>query len=62
MPRLFEAFQPGVKENGPTAGLGLGLYIVEQIVEAQGGSIEVRSKDGDGTVFTVRLPRRARAA
>jgi K+-sensing histidine kinase KdpD len=59
MPRLFEAFQRGVKENGPTAGLGLGLYIVEQIVEAQGGSIEVRSKDGDGTMFTVRLPRRA---
>jgi signal transduction histidine kinase len=37
MPRLFEAFQPGVKESGPNAGLGLGLYIVQQIVDGQGG-------------------------
>jgi K+-sensing histidine kinase KdpD len=62
MPRLFEAFQPGVKESGPNAGLGLGLYIVQQIVDGQGGSIEVRSEEGDGTTFTVRLPRRAAPA
>jgi phosphoserine phosphatase RsbU/P len=59
MPRLFKAFQPGMRESGPSAGLGLGLYIVQQIVEGQGGSIEVRSEDRDGTTFTVRLPRGA---
>jgi signal transduction histidine kinase len=60
-PRLFEAFQRGTSESGPNAGLGLGLYIVQQIVEGQGGSIEVRSEDRDGTTFTVKLPRRAAA-
>jgi signal transduction histidine kinase len=48
-----------VRESGPNAGLGLGLYIAQQIVDGQGGSIEVRSEEGNGTTFTVRLPRRA---
>ena len=62
MSRLFEAFQPGVRESGPNAGLGLGLYIAQQIVDGQGGSIAVRSEEGGGTTFTVRLPRRAATA
>jgi signal transduction histidine kinase len=37
--------------------LGLGLYIVEKIVSAHGGSIEVTSTQSAGTTFTVRLPR-----
>jgi signal transduction histidine kinase len=37
--------------------LGLGLYIAERIVIAHGGTIEVKSSEKDGTVFTVRLPR-----
>ena len=37
--------------------LGLGLYIVEKIVSAHGGSIEVTSTRADGTTFMVRLPR-----
>ena len=37
--------------------LGLGLWIVRQIVEAQGGSIAVRSEPGVETVFVVELPR-----
>jgi signal transduction histidine kinase len=36
--------------------LGLGLYIVREIVTAHGGSISVRSTDADGTVFTLHLP------
>ena len=55
VPHLFEAFRRG-GENAPE-GLGLGLYIVEQLVEAHGGAIEVRSTEAEGTSFTIRLPR-----
>lgn len=39
-----------------THGTGLGLYIARQIVETQRGQIEVQSRPGEGTSFTVRLP------
>jgi len=59
MPRLFEPFHSS-KEHRPRAdGLGLGLYIVKQIAHAHGGTIDVRSGEGDGTTFQVRLPRGA---
>ena len=38
--------------------LGLGLYIVDKIVEAHGGSIDLQSTKEQGTTFTVRLPRK----
>jgi signal transduction histidine kinase len=41
--------------------LGLGLYIVDKIVRAHGGSITVESSATRGTTFTVHLPRRAPA-
>jgi K+-sensing histidine kinase KdpD len=44
--------------GGPTGNLGLGLYIAERIVHAQGGRIEVESAEAKGTTFTVHLPRR----
>jgi PAS domain S-box-containing protein len=60
LPRLFQPFERGVSEEpGSRAGLGLGLYIVRQIVDAHGGKVDVRSAPGDGTTFTLRWPRGA---
>jgi len=41
--------------------LGLGLFITREIVQAHGGEIQVSSSEKDGTVFTVRIPRRKSA-
>jgi len=65
IPFLFEAFRKGrsapvIKSQAP--GLGLGLFIAQQIARAHGGVITVRSSERDGTVFRVCLPRDAIAA
>jgi PAS domain S-box-containing protein len=61
LPHVFEPFQRGAADGGrPAAGLGLGLYIASQIVEAHDGSISVRSDERDGTTFTVLWPRERR--
>ncbi len=59
MPVLFEPFcrGPVLRDPSHARGLGLGLYIVRQVVDAHGGSIDVDSTDERGTTFTVRLPR-----
>ena len=44
------------QNGGSETSLGLGLYIVREIVTAHGGTITVSSNDSDGTVFTVHLP------
>lgn len=59
MPVLFEPFRRGLSEEGSPGGLGLGLYIVQQIVQAHGGTIDVASTAQEGTTFSVRLPRAA---
>jgi signal transduction histidine kinase len=56
LPRLFGRFERAVSDRH-YGGLGLGLYISRQIVDAMGGRIEVESRPGVGSVFTVRLPR-----
>jgi signal transduction histidine kinase len=53
--RIFERFSR-VVERRDYAGLGLGLWIVRQIVLAHGGEISVRSAPGQGAEFTVSLP------
>ncbi|WP_263143966.1 hybrid sensor histidine kinase/response regulator [Pseudomonas sp. RIT-PI-AD] len=53
--RIFQQFERGVG-NDAVAGLGLGLYISEQIVKAHGGSITVQSAPGEGSLFCVHLP------
>ena len=52
--RLFEPF---ARAPGAAPGLGLGLYITREIVEAHGGRIEMSTARGEGTAFTVHLPR-----
>lgn len=53
--RIFERFERA-SEGHKRASLGLGLYIVRSMVEAHGGSVEVRSEAGKGATFTVRIP------
>lgn len=53
--RIFERFER-LADNTNVAGLGLGLFISRQIVEAHGGFISVSSKESEGAVFTVLLP------
>ncbi|WP_163781897.1 ATP-binding protein [Myxococcus vastator] len=57
MARLFGKFERAVSERH-YGGLGLGLFITRQIVEAMGGSITVRSAQGKGSTFILRLPTR----
>ncbi len=53
--RIFEQFER-ITGNDGTGGLGLGLYITRQLVEAHGGLIAVQSREGEGAVFQVTLP------
>jgi two-component system sensor histidine kinase/response regulator len=52
--RLFEPFRRG---GASREGMGLGLYIVSEVVRAHGGTVGVTSTAADGTTFTVGLPR-----
>ena len=58
MPRIFDRFYRVDKMRSRAAGgTGLGLSIAADTARRRGGSIEVRAREGGGTVFTVRLPR-----
>ncbi|MFL5347632.1 MAG: ATP-binding protein [Hyalangium sp.] len=59
LPHLFDPFRRASSEGG---GLGLGLYIVEQVVKGHGGRIAVTSTAESGTTFRVTLPRQGSAA
>lgn len=58
LPVLFEPFRRGVPGDRSPRGLGLGLYIVQQVVLAHDGTVDVASTAQEGTTFTVRLPRK----
>ena len=59
---LFDPFHGADRSAGRSDGLGLGLYIAQQIALAHGGQIQVSSTEPGGTVASVLLPRRARRA
>ena len=55
LPHIFNRFERAVADM-TYSGIGLGLYITRQIVEAHGGRIRVESVPGQGSTFTVELP------
>jgi signal transduction histidine kinase len=66
LPHIFDKYhqtrrtgpRPGRREPGMDPGIGLGLTIVQQLVERHHGRVDVRSRPGQGSVFTVFLPAR----
>jgi signal transduction histidine kinase len=54
--RIFEPYGRGSNVTGRIAGSGLGLAGAKGIVEQHGGTITVTSTEGDGSIFTIRLP------
>ncbi|HYH95175.1 GAF domain-containing protein [Hyalangium sp.] len=57
LPRLFEPLTRGTPTVGQQSrSIGLGLYIVREIVQGHGGTVDVASSMETGTTFTVRLP------
>ncbi len=59
---LDRIFDPFFTTKGPDQGTGLGLMICHRLVADHGGTIEVRSREGDGASFCVRLPTESDAA
>jgi signal transduction histidine kinase len=60
LPHVFERFyrgRNGESDGDESGGAGLGLALVKELVEAMGGSVEATSTPGEGSCFTVRLPR-----
>ena len=56
LPHVFERFWRGAGAHG-TAGSGVGLAVVDELVRAHGGSVTAGSEVGRGSTFTVELPR-----
>jgi signal transduction histidine kinase len=55
--RIFERFERANTDH-QAQSLGLGLFIVRSVIEAHGGSIQLRSAPGAGSTFTIQLPRK----
>lgn len=57
IPRLFDRFTQGdMSSTRAYGGVGIGLFVAEQIIRAHGGTIGVESTPGKGSKFTVRFP------
>ena len=56
-PRVFQRFYRGA-EHAEEEGVGIGLYLVRQIAEGQGGYVKVSSQVGTGSTFSLYLPRK----
>jgi signal transduction histidine kinase len=61
--RIFDRFQrsgaDGMAAAAAAGGVGLGLPLARQFVEAHGGTISLKSEPGEGSEFTIFLPRTA---
>jgi signal transduction histidine kinase len=55
MPQLFQKYHRSHKSNVQVLGTGLGLYLCKSMIAAHGGNIWVRSKEGEGSIFTFTL-------
>lgn len=55
-PKVFQRFYRGL-EHQTEEGVGIGLYLVRQIAEGQGGYVKVSSEKGNGSTFSLYLPR-----
>lgn len=56
-PRVFQRFYRG-REYAEEEGVGIGLYLVRQIAEGQGGYVKISSQGGCGSTFSLYLPRK----
>jgi two-component system sensor histidine kinase SenX3 len=59
--RVFERFYRGDVARQRSSGTGLGLAIVRHVASGHGGSVDLTSTEGEGSVFTLRLPAAAQA-
>lgn len=62
LPGLFDPFRATRHRRDQSRGLGLGLFIVKELIRAHGGTVEVSSTEVAGTTFTIALPRHAPGA
>jgi signal transduction histidine kinase len=61
--KIFEPFyRTDESRTRSTGGYGLGLALTRAIIDAHGGTINAESKEGEGTTFTIWLPKRAESA
>jgi len=60
LPTLFDPFRSTKQRRDRSRGLGLGLFIVREIVHAHGGTVQVETSEAFGTTFRIDLPRHAR--
>lgn len=56
LPRIFDLYYQSSGSKRNETGFGMGLYIVKQTVDSLHGTIDVQSKFGQGTTFTIKLP------
>jgi signal transduction histidine kinase len=62
VPNLFDPFRSTRFGRDNSRGLGLGLYIVREVVREHRGTVQVTSSAADGTRISIRLPRHAEAS